>query len=230
MLIAEDLLLLLMDGLQGKVRLDGTAADNALAGAVLAELVEAGQLDDVEPSRWSKEPRLVRREGALLSDELLSDRLARLAAPRTGAATVQRIATGLRVKLRDRLVASGHLREEAHRVLGVFPVRRFPETEPQHEAQVRTDLAAVLRGERRPDPREVVLLSLLDAVKGLRTACPEETASLDDAQIAARVAEVAADDSVPAAVRKAVADARAAVDAAVMVAVMGAAVGGSSGS
>lgn len=177
LLIAEDLLLLLMDDREGKVGVDGTAADHALAGA-----------------------------------------------------TVQRLAAGLRSMLRDRLVASGHLREETHRVLGVFPVRLLPETDPGHEDRVRTGLVDVLNDERRPTPREVDLLPLLDAVRGLRTVLPEETAALDDEQLAARVAEVSADGAVPAAVRRAVADARAAVDAAVMVALMGAAVGGTSGS
>ncbi|MGJ7440564.1 GOLPH3/VPS74 family protein [Aquipuribacter sp. MA13-6] len=225
MLIAEDLLLLIMDDADGKPAVDGTAADHALAGAVLAELVAGGHLDHVEPARWSKEPRLVRREGSVLSDELLAERLGRLATPRTGSATVQRLATGLRTMVRDRLVVSGHLRQETHRVLGVFPVSRYPEQEPGHEDRVRGGLGQVLRGERPAAPREVVLLSLLDAVKGLRKVLPAETAGLDDERLATRVAEVSADEAVPAAVRKAVADARAAVDAAVMVAVMGAAVG-----
>lgn len=228
MLIAEDLLLLIMHDSRGTPVVDGTAADLALAGAVLAELVAAGHLDDVEPARWSKDPRPVRRDGAVLPDELLAARLARLASPRTGAATVQRLSTGLRSEVRDRLVVSGHLRRDSHRVLGLFPVRRYPEVDGGHEDQVRDGLAQVLRGERPPTPREVVLLSLLDAVKGLRKVLPQETAGLDDDRLAARVTEVAADDGVPAAVRKAVADARAAVDAALMVVVLGAAAGSAS--
>jgi hypothetical protein len=221
MLIAEDLLLLLLDGDEGRPVVDSTATDHALAGAVLTELVELGHVTEVEPSRWSDAPRLVRRDGAVVGDELLADRLGRLDRPRTGSATVQRLATGLRRRLLERLVASGHVREERRRVLGLFPVARFPETDPGHEAQVRTGLAEVLGGDRSPGPREVALLALVDAVKALRKVLPDETSGLDDGTLAARVEAVVEDDALPVAVRKAVADARAAVDAAVMTAVIG---------
>lgn len=228
MLIAEDLLLLLLDDDDGSTLLDGTATDSALAGAVLAELVAHGHVADVEPGRWSKQRRLVRRDGAVVADPLLAERLGRLGEPRTGSGCVTRLAPGLRTGLLERLVSSGHVREERRRVMWVFPVTRFPETDAGHEDALRAGLAEVVTGHRTPEPREAVLLSLLDAVKALGKVLPTETAGLDDEQLHRRVAEVSEDEAVPAAVRKAVDDARAAVNAAIMTAAVGAAVAGSS--
>jgi hypothetical protein len=73
----------------------------------------------------------------------------------------------------DGLVEKGLVRKESKKVLGLFPVRRYPEADSSAEALVRERLdAAVLRGET-PDDRVAGLVALLHGAKLHKLAFPD---------------------------------------------------------
>ena len=211
-LIAEDLLLLLVDDATGRFLLDTTRLDRALAGALLLELALAERVGPpAAGQRFGRDViALVDRRPA--GDPLLDAALARLDTPKPpGAArAVSRLVKGTRQALLERLVEAGHVREEHRTVLGVFRTSRWPAVRPEHEAEVRRRLQAVLLDGAEPDQRTAALVSLLVAVD----AVPKVVAASDRKALVRRAKAVADGDWAAVAVRKAVDAVNAAVIAA----------------
>ena len=162
MLIAEELLLLLLDEESGKLLVDAqTHADPALAGSVLVELAIAGRVDIAAEndgggeSATVKAGRLYVRDASPIGDPLLDEAMNRMAdwtgkRPQT---VVQKLVKGLRKTLAGRLAAAGVLSEEHARVLGLFPTTRWPERDARPEHEIRARVAAVLDGSTAVDIR-----------------------------------------------------------------------------
>jgi Golgi phosphoprotein 3 (GPP34) len=159
MLLAEELLLLLLDDEKGSVR-GGFADDAGLTGALLLDLVEAG--------------RVVEREGALVpsgagpsSPQVLADAYAEIERsdrPRDANHWLNRLPKALkplRGRVAQDLVARGVLGEERHKALGPFSSTRYPELDPGPEHELRARLRAVLVDGAEPDAHTALLLGLL---------------------------------------------------------------------
>lgn len=222
MLIAEELLLLLLDDESGKLVVDATtAADPVLAGAVLVDLALGGFVDVAAAGEPVKEGRIVIRRPGPTGDPLLDEALATAtaAAGKKPATLIPKVAKGLRAAVSQRLVDRGIVRSERAKVLGIFPTSRWPEADPRPEAQARERLAAVLLSENPPDVPTAALISLLLTANALpkvirtdRTGAPVDTKAL-----IARAKQVADSDWASAAARRAVKDLQAAIGIAVMV-------------
>jgi golgi phosphoprotein 3 len=159
MLIAEELLLLLLDGQRGSVR-GGWSYDGSLAGALLLDLTEAG--------------RLAERDGALVTvgsggvgPALLADAFAeieRSERPRDAAHWIGRLPKALkplRARVAQSLVERGVLGEKRHKTLGLFASTRYPELDPGPERELRARLQDVLVDGADPYPHTMLLLGLL---------------------------------------------------------------------
>ncbi|MFI6174401.1 GPP34 family phosphoprotein [Nonomuraea sp. NPDC051191] len=159
--IAEELLLLAYSEEEGRQLIGGIQLDPALGGAILAELAAAGRVELADDKVTVKDP-------APLGDEELDAALARMAEDgkaRKPAWWVQRLQSGkLRWRLLTRLAESGVLAEERRKVLGIFPTTRWPESDPQVEADVRERVTAVLTG-AEPDQRTATLIAIMYAAK-----------------------------------------------------------------
>ncbi|MFK4036421.1 GPP34 family phosphoprotein [Nonomuraea wenchangensis] len=166
--IAEELLLLAYSEDEGKQLISTVQLDPALAGALLAELTVEGR---VELSDY----KLVLTGGAPLGDDELDAVLSRLGderKQRKPAWWVQRLQSHkLRTRLLTRLAEAGVLTEQRSKVLGIFPVTRWPEADPSVEADVRERVASVLGG-AEPDARTAVLIAIMHAAKLDRKAFP----------------------------------------------------------
>jgi len=103
-----------------------------------------------------------------------------------------------------RLIAKGILREENGRFLWVFHTRRYPVVDDSEQREVRARLRQLLLTDEIPDPRDVVLICLIDAcgLLGL-VLSPDEIA-----QTQTRVAQLSRLDLIGQAVTKAVAEIR----------------------
>ncbi|MGE0297051.1 GOLPH3/VPS74 family protein [Pseudonocardia sp.] len=221
MLIAEDLLLLLTDDTTGALSKSGSETDTALAGALLVELAILGRVDVTGSGR------LTVHDPAPTGDALLDAALARLR-EREGAKpknVLGKLAKGLRGELYDQLAGRGVLRAERRRVVGVWPVRRWPAADGAHEATVRADLRSVLLEGRDPDERTGALVALLHAIRAVRVGVDARQHGASRRDVARRAKEVAEGSWGSAAVRKAVDE----MTAAVTVAVVAAGVAGGSG-
>jgi len=158
----EEIVLLQLDERGRLIELPLSAADVVLAGAALMELVLRNKVDiDVN---WFF---VVDREPT--GDEILDDALNTLVAAGSDATTsaaIERITLNAR-SYRDialkRLVERGVLREEEGRFLWVFHTRRYPVIDDTEQREVRARLRQLILTEEIPDPRDVVLLCLIDA-------------------------------------------------------------------
>jgi hypothetical protein len=203
--LAEELLLIAYDHKTGRASTGSAELDCGLAGAVLLELTLAGRIDVIDSK--------VRVLDTAPTGEPLTDgalvRIARERKARKPEWWVGKLRSGLRVGLVARLTERGVLRLERHRVMGLFPVRRYPSVDPalENAARARLELAVVKGVE--PDARTAALASLLDACGLAKRTFPE----LDRRQLKARMKEINEGQWAGAAVRKAIQSIHAAVAA-----------------
>ncbi|WP_188188864.1 GOLPH3/VPS74 family protein [Nonomuraea sp. SYSU D8015] len=165
--IAEELLLLAYNE-QGRPLVNTTQLDPALAGVLLAELAVEERVELSDKKLRVKDP-------APVGDAELDATLARIAAEskeRKPTWWVQRLQSHkVRKRLLAKLADARVLSEERGKVLGVFPVTRWPEAHPGVEADVRERVSAVLAGVD-PDARTAVLIAIMHAAKLDRKAFP----------------------------------------------------------
>jgi len=151
MLVAEELLLLLLDDEKGTV--SATAADAGLAGALLLELAGSGHLDD-----------RVARVGSEPSDPALAAAWRAVDEPKPAKHWVSKLPGRLKpIKgtIAQALVARGVLDERRHKTLGLFSSTRYPEVDSGPETELRARLRRVLVDGVEPDARTTALLGLL---------------------------------------------------------------------
>jgi hypothetical protein len=187
----EEIVLLQLDDSQGSfVNLPMSAADVVLAGAALMELA----LVDRTPT----------------GDDILDDVLSQLgeAGGELNAAAVLERISGQGEKYQDialkRLIAKGILREEQGRFLWVFHTRRYPVVDDREQREVRARLRQLVLSDEIPDPRDIVLICLIEAcgLLGL-VLSPDEIAKTQT-----RVDELGRLDLIGQAVTKAVGEIR----------------------
>lgn len=227
MLIAEDLLLLLTDDHTGRLAASGAAVDVALGGALLVELTLRQRIDVAGPDERVREGRLVVRDASPTGDGLLDEALA-IVATKEGKkpqSAVAPLGKRTRVRLYDRLVASGLLRAEEGLGLGIFPRTRWPSEHAEHEASVRVGLATALRAGLTTDARTGALVALLLALKVVHKAVDPAAVGLSRREMTARAKRIAEGDWAAEAVRHAIDS----MSAAVIAATSSAAVLGSGG-
>jgi len=169
----EEIVLLQLDERGRLIELPLSAADVVLAGAALMELALHNKVDtDLD--------RFFVVDQQPTGDDILDDALSALieeggktrisaAIERislTTAAAIERITLNAR-QYRDialkRLVEKGVLREEEGRFLWVFHTRRYPVIDDTEQREVRARLRQLILTDEIPDPRDVVLLCLIDA-------------------------------------------------------------------
>ncbi|WP_430331148.1 GOLPH3/VPS74 family protein [Rhodococcus sp. ACT016] len=218
-LIAEDLLLLLLDDESGGSIVDGTRLPRVLAGAVLLELALDGYVTPAEPGEDVKKGRLAVRLDGAPDDPILARTLAVIREarrPMTPEAVIEKLDTEMRAAVFERVIDRGWVRESRRKILGIFPSKTWPAVDESHEREVRRELEQVLVEGLDPNPRTAALVSLLSAVDAVAKAFPDA----DRKAIRKRAKEIAEGEWAAAAVRKAVDAINAAVFVAVMVPAM----------
>ncbi|MGA6167019.1 GOLPH3/VPS74 family protein [Amycolatopsis magusensis] len=159
MLIAEDLLLLMLDDKTGTPAGAGTL-HYTLGGAMLVELALLGRVD-LEEGGGAKV--LATGDGPL-ADPLLQAAYDRVAErPRRVQSLLLALGNGLWKPLVDRLVERGCLRRESKRWLGVFRTTRLPIADGRHEAELRQKVREVLEDGAGADTRTAAVIALLSS-------------------------------------------------------------------
>lgn len=160
--ITEDLVLLLLDPRTGRPVVDRARLDRVIGGALLLDLTVRNRItSDGKGARV----RLTVVDSAPTGDALLDGALARLGGRRRRPQNaVERLATGSRRSVLERLAARGLVRRRTTQVLGIFPTTTWPPLDPGRRAPLHGFLSAVLRDGAQPDPHVALLISLLHAV------------------------------------------------------------------
>ncbi len=224
-LIAEDLLLLLLDDDSGK--LTGTAyPQTALGGALLIELALTGAVEVEEKVKAWSSTKVHAVDDRAPGDPLLRAGYDTVAAKTRGAQElVEKLGKGLQEQLAERLVERGILERREGRTLGVFPSQRFPSADGTREQEVRRNLTAALVQGVQPDERTAALIALLSAIDKAHKVVDHE--GLPAKMIRKRAKEIAEGAWAAKAVKDAIAAATAAIAGVAVAASVGATSGGS---
>lgn len=222
MLIAEDLLLLLTDDDSGRLAASSTLVDIALGGALLVELALMERVDVAGADEHVHRGRLVVRDARPTGDDVLDGALTRVTSkegkkPQT---VVTALGKGTRGRLYERLAASGILRAEEGRVLGLFPTHHWPTQDASHEATVRVALETALRARAATDTRTGTLIALLSALNAVHEVVDPKAVGLSKRELNASASRIAEGDWAAAAVRSAIDSMMAAIIAATASAVV----------
>lgn len=210
-LIAEDLLLLLLDDESGRLT-HASYLDAGLGGALLVELALAEHVA-VRPrkSRWSR-PKVVRAGHGEPEDPALGDALSLVEEkPRTAKDLVPRLGKALREPLLEQLAADGVVDRQDEKVLGLFLRSRWPSADSAREEAVRHVLGDVLLRGAEPDPRTAGLVAVLSAMGVAHRVLDREGTSARE--VRARAKEVGEGAWAAQAVKDAIAAAQAAMAA-----------------
>jgi hypothetical protein len=216
MLLAEDLLLLVTDDASGRLRVPTDQLDPALAGANLVELTMMRRVGLSGEGSAGKPGRLIVCDSSPAGDEVL-DAALRIVLARAGhrpSAVIRPLSRDLRRTLYERLAAAGAVRAERPRVLGVFPVRRWPAQDAGHAAQVRRQVTEALVQQAAPDPGSTALIALVHALKCEHKIVDPRLSGLSRRQLRARAEEIAQSNWTSPALRQMIDAATAAVKAA----------------
>ena len=210
-LIAEDLLLLLLDDDSGKLTLT-SYPQTVLGGALLVELATTGAVEVEETTGVWHAARVRAVAGAAPQDPVLRTAYDVVAAkPRTARDLVDRLGRGTRDALAERLAARGVLERHDDRVLGLFPRTRWPAVDSGREQEVRRLLTAVLVQGVEPDERTGALVALLSAIDKQHLVVEHE--GLSAGEVRKRAKQIAKGDWAAKAVRDAIVAATAAITA-----------------
>ncbi|WP_405796753.1 GPP34 family phosphoprotein [Streptomyces sp. NBC_01506] len=170
--LGEQLLLLSLDDESGAAKESPNVAF-AIAAASLVELALAGRVE-VEGDLVTV------RDAAPLGNPTLDAALADIVGDekrrsRKTKAWIEHLKKGAVAGTTRSLVAKGLVREEQKKVLGLFPVRRYPEADGSVESALRERLDAVVMRGAAPDERTASLVALLHGAKlhGLLYKKPE---------------------------------------------------------
>lgn len=205
--LAEEVMLLSLDDDTGAGRQKEGAAW-ALAGGALVELVLAGRLE-------VGDERLEVVDGSPLGVPHLDGALAAVGDEGTSLKTrtgLERVRKGIADATTHALVERGLLREERKKVLGLFPVTRYPEADGAPEEALRRRLAAVVLEGADPDERTAALVALLHGARLRALAFPGE----DGRAVEQRMKHIAEGQWVQPAVRRALDEAQAVIAAVVV--------------
>ncbi|MCZ4561587.1 GPP34 family phosphoprotein [Rhodococcus sp. IEGM 1401] len=217
-LIAEDLLLLLLDDDSGKPLADSTKLPRVLAGALVVELAMTGSLRITGPDEQIKKDHVV-VAGSRPEDEFLRrvfDLVASASRPMKPQKVIEKSQKNLAKELAARLVAQGCVTEKKDKVWGLFPTTTWPAQDTSREKVLRDALRSALVDGTTPSPHTAALISLISAVDLTHKVIEDADKKL----LKRRAKEIAEGEWAGAAVRKAVSDVNAAVMAAVMVPVI----------
>jgi hypothetical protein len=159
----EEIVLLLLDETRGEfIPLPESVFAIVMSGAALMDLALHNRIDtDLE--------KMIVVDRTPLGDDILDDVLAGLGKANAKLDITDALydvavaAEAYRAKALKRLIAHGVLNEENGRFLWVFRTRRYPVIDNTEQQEVRARLRQVLLTDEIPDPRDVVLICLVDA-------------------------------------------------------------------
>jgi golgi phosphoprotein 3 len=159
----EEIVLLLLDETNGDfVPLPESVFAIVMSGAALMDLALRNRIDtDLE--------KMTVVDRTPLGDDILDDALAGLGRKNANLGIVDALydvavnAEDYRARALKRLIDRGILKEENGRHLWVFRTRRYPVIDDSEQQEVRARMRQLLLTDEIPDPRDVVLVCLIDA-------------------------------------------------------------------
>ena len=206
MLLAEDLLLLVTYDASGRLSAPAERVDAGLGGANLVELTLRNKVDLTGEQDPGKLGRIIIRDPSPAGDAVLDAALQILIARqgRKPSKVIGPLSKNLRRALYQRLADRGVVRAERGKILGVFPIRRWPADDASEEAEVRRLMTQALVQQVTPDTRTAALIALVHAVGRVDKIVDARQHGLSKRELQARAKEIAEGNWGSEAVRKAI--------------------------
>lgn len=161
--LVQDLMLLALDNEKGHVVSSAAASlPYGLMGAVLMELVLQGKLD-------TERGKLVVINSSSTKDDFLDACLQEILSaqrPRTAQFWVRRLTSkfrGFQTAVLSNLVELGVLKQQKQRILGIFPVQRYPIASAIAKQTILNRVRMVVLHDAQLDARTTALISLIKA-------------------------------------------------------------------
>ncbi|MDX8032326.1 GPP34 family phosphoprotein [Lentzea sp. BCCO 10_0856] len=193
-MLHEDLMLLFINEQNSKLRVDSSSVENALAGAVLIELVNSGRVA-FEPN--GKKLEVV--DPTPLKDSLLQESVSRIDKPMKPQKAVERLRKKVRDNVSAQLESRGVVQVKPRKVFGIFPAKSYVITDERASERVRKAVGEVVHGYRGADAHTGALITLLYAVKSVHKVFEDDKREMNK-----RAKDVAAGNWAGDAVRRAV--------------------------
>ena len=206
MLLAEDLLLLVTDDASGRLSAPAERVDAGLGGANLVELALRNKVDLTGEQDPGKRGRIIVCDLSPAGDAVLDAALQILIARqgRKPSEVIGPLSKNLRRALYQRLADRGVVRAERGKILGVFPIRRWPADDANEEAEVRRLMTQALVQQVTPDTRTAALIALVHAIGRVDKIVDARQHGLSKRELRARAKEIAEGNWASEAVRKAI--------------------------
>jgi hypothetical protein len=206
MLLAEDLLLLVTDNASGRLSAPADRVAAGLGGANLVELTLLNKVDLTGEQDPGRPGRIIVRDPSPPGDAILDTALETVTVyqGKRPSAVIRPLSKNLRRTLYERLAGNGVVRAEKSRILGVFPVRRWPAQDGSREAEVRRLMTQALVQQVAPDTRTAALIALVHAVGCEDKIVDPRQHGLSKRELRARAKKIAEGNWASAAVRKAI--------------------------
>jgi hypothetical protein len=157
-MLPDDLMLLFINQQTHKLWADSSSVENALAGAVLIELVNSGRVGFAPNGK-----KLQVVDPTPLTDPLLQESISRLTKPMPPQTAVERLRKKLRNNVIARLAERGVIEVRPRKVLGIFPGKSYVITDEAAYEKVRKAVGEVALGYRGADARTGSLITLMYA-------------------------------------------------------------------
>jgi hypothetical protein len=206
MLLAEDLLLLVTHDASGRLSAPADRVAAGLGGANLVELTLRNKVDLTGRQDPGRPGRIIVRDPSPPGDAILDTALETVTVyqGKRPSTVIGPLSKNLREALYQRLAGNGVVRAEKTRILGVFPVRRWPAQDGSREAEVRRLMTQALVQQVAPDTRTAALIALVHAVGCEDKIVDPRQHGLSKRELRARAKKIAEGNWVSAAVRKAI--------------------------
>jgi len=206
MLLAEDLLLLVTDDASGRLSAPADRVAAGLGGANLVELTLRNKVDLTGEHDPGRPGRIIVRDPSPPGDAILDTALETVTVyqGKRPSAVIKPLSKNLRRTLYERLAGNGVVRAEKSRILGVFPVRRWPAQDGSRDAEVRRLMTQALVQQVAPDARTAALIALVHAVGCVDKIVDPRQNGLSKRELKARAKKIAEGNWASAAVRKAI--------------------------
>lgn len=195
--LLEEFLLIALDDNKGGFVIGTTALHYGFGGAVLLELALRNKIEIDGENVLLKDSAMETELALNKAIELIRESKTRKV--KDWIEILAKKAGDFKEDTLQRLINKGVLSKEEHKILWIIPTQKFPTSNMNPEMKVRERLDDVVQRGKKAEPRDVMLLSLIDATDLTK----EAFRNVDDyKKIKTRLSEVTKDVKISAAINK----------------------------
>lgn len=198
--LVEEYLLIALDDDKGAFVIDSTHLHYGFAGSILLELALREKIDIdgdyLHLKNPNAEPEAALNQAIALIAE--SDKTKKV---KHWLDALARKAGEMKQATLQRLIERGVLRKEEHKILWIIPNNKYPTSNSNPENKVRERLNNVILNGAQSEPRDVMLLSLIDVSDLTKEAFRDQS---DYKEVKRKIKEVTEDIKISQAINKSI--------------------------